>query len=238
MSDSVDEVTFTRGMVGRVRGLADELRGLDGVTVETGATIHVDPASGESYTRDYTPDWPSAERRLLAGGDPDAAATLPPERRFRDKGGYRIDFCRAPEVEDLAERLIHHYPEFAHLRHLRIAYLWRRKKQAKGGKLVLGTCSSLSGIPQAFLEADWAVTIGAESCREAKLTAYQMEALIFHELSHIAPPDEEADEAAEPTLVGHDLEMFNAEVTRYGLWRQDLDVAAETFRQLRIEAFS
>jgi len=235
VSDSVDEVTFTRGMVGRVRALADELRGLDGVTVETGATIHVDPAAGESYTRDYAPDVPGAARRLLTGGDPDAAANLPPDRRFRDKGGYRIDFCRAPEVEDLAERLIYHYPEFVHLRGLRIAYLWRRKKQAKAGKLVLGTCSSLSGIPQAFLEADWAVTIGAESCREAKLTAYQLEALVYHELCHIAPPDEDDPESV-PSLVGHDFEGFADELRRYGLWDETLTQAADAFDDLPLFA--
>lgn len=233
MSDSIDQVTFTRGMVGRVRGLADELRGLDGVTVETG----VDPAAGESYTRAYTPDAPGTEtaRRLLTGGDPDAKASLPPERRFRDKGGYRVDFCRAPEVEEIAERLIWHYPEFVHLRGLRIAYLWRRKKQAKGGKLVLGTCSSLSGIPQAFLEADWAVTIGAESCRETKLTAYQLEALVYHELSHIAPPDEDDPESV-PTLCGHDAELFLSEIRRYGLWEASLKQTRDTFADLPLFA--
>lgn len=205
--------------------------------IGTSVTLHVDPAAGESYTRAYTPDAPGAEtvRRLLTGGDPDAKASLPPERRFRDKGGYRIDFCRAPEVETIAHTLIWHYPEFEHLRGLRIAYLWRRKKQAKGGKLVLGTCSSLSGIPQAFLEADWAVTIGAESCREAKLTAYQLEALIYHELSHIAPPDEDDPESV-PTLCSHDFEGFSSELRRYGLWDQTLETAAEAFDDLPLFA--
>lgn len=145
-----------------------------------------------------------------------------------------MDFCRAPEINTIAHALIRHYPEFKHLTHLRIAYLWRRKKQAKAGKLVLGTCSSLSGIPQAFLEADWAVTIGAESCREAKLTAYQLEALVYHELCHIAPPDEDDPESV-PTLCGHDLEMFGDEVVRYGLWTEALQAAEPLFRQVRLE---
>lgn len=225
MSDSVDQATFTRRA-------GEWLRGLDGVTVEVG----VDPAAGESYTRTYAPGLDTTfERRLLTGGDPDAAASLPPERRFRDKGGHRIDFCRAPEVEAIAETLIWHYPEFEHLRGLRIAYLWRRKKQAKGGKLVFGSCTSLSGIPQAFLEADWAVTIGAESCREAKLTAYQLEALVYHELCHIAPPDEDDPESV-PTLCGHDFDGFTSELRRYGLWDQTLATAADAFDDLPLFA--
>lgn len=229
MSDSVDQVTFTRRT-------GEWLRGLDGVTVEPGANSHVDPAAEPSYTCDYAPGPDTTfARRLLTGGDPDAAASLPPERRFRDKGGHRIDFCRAPEVEAIAETLIWHYPEFEHLRGLRIAYLWRRKKQAKGGKLVFGTCGSLSGIPQAFLEADWAVTIGAESCREAKLTAWQMEALVYHELCHIAPPDEDDPEAV-ATLVGHDFEGFADELRRYGLWDETLTQARDAFDDLPLFA--
>lgn len=215
MSDSIDEVTFTRSMAGRVRGLADELRGLDGVTIDIGA--------------------PDAARRLLLGGDPDAKAWLPPERLFRDSTGQRTDFCRAPEIQAIADALRYAYPEFIHLRGLRIAYLWRRKKQAKGGKTILGTCSALSGIPQAFLEADWAVTISAESCREARLTAWQMEALVYHELCHIAPPDED-DPESQPSLVGHDFEGFSDELRRYGLWDQTLVAAHDAFGDLPLFA--
>lgn len=236
MSDSVNGVTFTRDDVPRLRVLADALRGLDGVTVEPGATIHVDPAAGESYSRDYAPgpDTPPM-RRLLTGGDPDAAASLPGLHKFYDKSNHLTDFCRAPEIETIAHALMWTYPEFAHLPDLRIAYLWRRKKQAKGGKLVLGTCSSLSGIPQAFLEADWAVTIGAESCREAKLTAYQLEALLYHELSHIAPPDED-DPESQPTLCSHDFEGFADELRRYGLWDETLTQARDAFDDLPLFA--
>jgi len=188
----------------------------------------------DSVYRASGDDAPPA-RRLLTGGDPDAKAQFPGSGKFYDKTGHLVDFCRAPEINTIAHALIRHYPEFKHLTHLRIAYLWRRKKQAKGGKLVLGTCSSLSGIPQAFLEADWAVTIGAESCREAKLTAYQLEALLYHELSHIAPPDEDDPESV-PTLCSHDFEGFSSELRRYGLWDETLTQARDAFDDLPLFA--
>lgn len=204
-------------------------------TPEVAADVRDFIMQSGAFSRENRSDDAPPERLLLTGGDPDALAKLPGSHKFYDKGGYRIDFCRAPEVADLAARLIHHYPEFTHLRGLRIAYLWRRKKQAKAGKLVLGTCSSLSGIPQAFLEADWAVTIGAESCREAKLTAYQLEALVYHELCHIAPPDEDDPESV-PTLTGHDFEGFADELRRYGLWDETLAQARDAFDDLPLFA--
>jgi hypothetical protein len=172
--------------------------------------------------------------RLVYGTGPHLAASLPRAERFRDSGGYLTDFCRAHEAEAIADALIAHWEELGHCRDIRIAYLWRRKKQAKNGKVVLGTCQKLSGIPKTFLEADWAITLNAENCRNAQLTRYQLEALIYHELSHIAPADDEEDEDAEPTLCGHDVEMFHSEIRRYGLWKSDLAATADAFEQLRL----
>lgn len=203
-----------------------------------GATLTINgremsPETGEVLAGDErdVPDGP----RLVYGSGPHLPARLPRAERFRDSGGFLTDFCRAPDVEAIAGALIAHWSELGHCRDLRIAYLWRRKKQAKAGKLTLGTCQKLSGIPKTFLEADWAITLNAENCRALQLTRLQLEALTYHELSHIGPPDEDEDgEETEPALVGHDVEMFHSEIRRYGLWKSDLRATADAFEQLRL----
>jgi hypothetical protein len=210
----------------------DKLCGTGGTLTLNGR--EVTPETGEVVGDDDAPDMRNGPR-LVHGSGPHLPARMPHAERFRDSGGFLTDFCRAPDVEAIAGALIAHWEEVGHCRDLRIAYLWRRKKQAKAGKLTLGTCQKLSGLAKTFLEADWAITLNAENCRALQLTRLQLEALTYHELSHIGRPDEDEDgEEIEPTLVGHDVEMFHAEIHRYGLWKADLKAAAHAFKQLRL----
>lgn len=78
---------------------------------------------------------------------------------------------------------------------------------------------------------EFIITLNWQNCRDAELKAWQLEALIYHELNHIAPPDEEQLNAA-PTVIGHDFEGFGAELERYGMWHQSLEAAGEAFAQL------
>lgn len=174
----------------------------------------------------------TATRSLVTVGDPDAPAPLPQLRAFVAPSGETLDYCKAPDVERIADALIAHCSELAFLQNVIIRYLWKRKKQAKNGKIILGTCAALSGVPQFALGGgEFIITLNWQNCRDAELQAWQLEALIYHELNHIAPPDEEEEHAA-TTLIGHDFEGFTSELERYGMWLPTLEAAGEAFAQL------
>jgi len=175
----------------------------------------------------------TATRRLVTGhGDPDAPATLAGFHDFMAADGTLCDYAAAPDVERLADALIAACPELRFLQEVVIRYVWRRKAQTSQGRQVLGTCKPLTGLPKFALGGgEFIVVLNAEGCRDAHLTAWQQEALIFHELCHIAPADP-GDPAARPTGCAHDAELFFAEVRRYGAWQRDLTRAAETFAQI------
>ncbi len=172
---------------------------------------------------------------LVTGGDPDAYAGIPRPTAFQDRDGVQTDYTVAPDIARIATALIAECRDLAFLREVRLRYLWRRKGQHKAGKIVLGICRKLSGLPQyAIGGGDFLIVINAENCRLKLLKAWQSEALVYHELNHIAPPDEDEPDSL-PTLIGHDAEVFSAEITRYGLWHESLSHVAPAFEQARLE---
>lgn len=176
----------------------------------------------------------TATRPLVIGGNPEAPAALPTARAFIAPSGETMDYARGPDIERIADALIAQCSELAFLQNVILRYLWRRKKQAKNGRMVLGTCQSLSGVPQFALGGgEFLVTLNWENCRTAQLRAWQLEALVFHELLHIAPPDEEEPNGP-PTLCAHDAELFLAELARYGMWLPTLERAGAAFAQLTL----
>lgn len=162
----------------------------------------------------------------------DAPAPIPPEARFAG------DYLPAPELEALARRLIATERAFGFLADWTgaLTFLWRRAGGKRGGKAVYGRCQSLAGVARHYAGASYLIWAAADHCRAARLTGRQLEALVFHELCHLAPgeEDEETGEQAPPVLVGHDFEGFLAELDVYGPWRPDLARAGETFAQLAL----
>jgi hypothetical protein len=125
---------------------------------------------------------------------------------------------------DLREK----YPDrFGFHDQLAIDYRWKRK----GGK-ALGMCVLVGGTTKAFVPGmDILIWLAADNCRKHRLSAYQIEALVFHEMSHVARKP-----SGKPCLVKHDWEGFAAEVCEYGLWLPDVQRMGEAFAQLRLEA--
>ena len=160
-------------------------------------------------------------RRLVTGGDPDARFVVPVEGDFTDLVDETVahDYIPAPEVREVGEALIDACPEFAHLRGVEIAYLWRREGGKTKGRLTLGKCTKPSGLLAHFSGATWVVWLAADHIGVRSFTAWQVEALVYHELCHTSV----AGEDDTPTLVGHDVEAFRAELARYGLWKPDLE---------------
>ena len=160
---------------------------------------------------------------LVTGGDPaEIFSPVPSEESFEDS-----DFIDAAEVEAIGAALIKHRAGLEYLREHPIEYLWQRKGGSSRGKPVLARCRRPKGLLAMYCDAHFIVTASADHLTKARLTRYQMEALIYHELCHT-----NVDVEKGPCLVPHDFEGFNAEVTIYGAWYPDLEKAALAFKQL------
>ena len=149
------------------------------------------------------------------------------------------DFERAEDLADLAEELIvgKHVDRLGFLQNFDLVYMWKAKGSRSAGRAVLGKAMKLTGYARALSGgADGLVWLSAEWVKGRGFTRRQVEVLLFHELLHFVLVEGDPDKDQEDTLAiaGHELEMFHAEVERYGLWEEDLRKGEETFRQLRL----
>ena len=80
------------------------------------------------------------------------------------------------------------------------------------------------------------MALAADQVRSHLFNAQQTEALLYHEMLHCALEErEDSDKPPKVTTVSHDIEAFNKEIERYGLWMQDLvDTAAVMGAQLAL----
>lgn len=185
-------------------------------------------------------------RRLITGGNPAAPAGPPNEedfvpRAWLDAFPYRTpddddaphdDYLPAPEVATIAHALIgEHRALFKHLDEVEIDFRWKRRGGSSAGKVTLGKCIKVSGLTKVYTTATWTIWLAADHC--LTLDAYQLEALIFHELLHA-----EEDEDGKPTIAPHDFEGFGKEIEHYGLWKRDLVLAGRAVQSQQLPLFS
>lgn len=165
----------------------------------------------------------TARRRLVDGRDGDTLAPVPTDDSFLER-----DYLDGGPLEAILEALIAAFPEFAHLQDASVGVLWKRKASKKGGKVGGGTCQRVSGVLGYFTAHEFLVAIAADYARDRALTAWQLEALVYHELDHIVADPE----SGKLGLRGHDFEGFRSELARYGTWHTDLSAAGRVFAQL------
>ena len=169
------------------------------------------------------------EKTLIAGGDPDERFPVPAKSRFGDD-----EFKLAPELEKVGEDLIQLAPELGDLEAYppKIVYVWRETARKKQGKTSLGYSNKVSGLARFFGKCDWVIEIGADICRELKITRFQIEALLFHELNHIdvVVDDESGDVSYK--VRAEEFYAFSTELRRYGAWFTDLERASDAFAQM------
>lgn len=149
----------------------------------------------------------------------------------------------AAEPQAIAARLIETFEEFAHLQEAEplLLYLFSQRALVVRGALA-GACVCLPrwqgplGLVAAWLIAQFgAVQFGAALDPEfivlfdapiwSSLDAVGRERLVFHELKHIQPQENEfgvirrSKETGKPLLklVPHDTELFDDELVRYGV---------------------
>lgn len=174
----------------------------------------------------------SKERTSVLARDPD--------ERFGVPFCYG-DFEEAPDLEMLGDALIETCKEFEDIRWAReegemaILYRWQKKASKSADRVVSGSLARAAGLVRHLSDSEYVIKIAADINYMA--TNWQMEALVFHELMHIKINRQVVGKGENIVLVpelkvkAHDLEMFWAEVNRYGLWRRDLEQAQKTFEQ-------
>lgn len=167
-------------------------------------------------------------KRTVTGADPDKRFPVPIAGQFDGQ-----EFRHAPELQAVAEALIAALPEFADLaaNPPMINYVWRQKAKKTKGKTVLGFCGKLAGLTRYYGRCDWTVEVAADACREMRVTNFQIEALLFHELNHIEVVEDEETGEVSYKVRGEDAYAFVTEIKRYGAWRGDLDAVADAWDQ-------
>lgn len=178
---------------------------------------------------DGTRDDADQPRRTVTGAPPNDFCNAPTERAFINRAwlaaGGDPNSEHAPhdawydgdDIGRIANLLIDKHRRFRHLGKRMIAYRWKYQGGATNGKDTLGKCVKLSGVTKIYTGDVFLIWVAADHATWHKLTNYQLEALIFHELCHATETDK-----GQPSLAPHDATVFIAEVEEYGLWMADL----------------
>jgi hypothetical protein len=199
------------------------------MTLSTPATANT-PARSVRIDPTDMPDTGKAENASPDDEMPSVPHLFPPSAMAFRNGAGEDDFFVSPELREVAEAMIDHYAEISHLDDVRIVYLWKREGGKKSGKLQLGQCKKVSGLEKFYADCDFIIWLATDHAKTLDMKPKQIEALLFHELCHATY---EEDEDGEVTLKvkPHDLEMFEDEVRRYGLWTSELKSAKDLFAQ-------
>lgn len=167
------------------------------------------------------------DQRFSGGGATTSAGAVDDEisRLIPTDGAFMSDRHKAaPELANLAEKLIGEHGFFDVLETCRIDYKWRRKGANSKGKRGIGKLERVSGIWSAYVPYSFVIWLAADTARLAGFTDRQVEAALFHQLLHISQ-----DAKGNWIKIGHDFEGFGTEVRHYGPWTEDLKIGSQAF---------
>jgi hypothetical protein len=165
-------------------------------------------------------------RTAFADSIPTDEYPVPPMRAFIDPDTNAIlDYLPAPDLDDVAGRLIEQHNDLAFLGSVRLAFLWKREGGETGGKLTIGQCQKANPLVRYFGHVDLVIWLAADhlSAQPARF----IEAALFHELLHA-----EINDKGKPVVRPHDYAGFRRELEEYGAWYGDLAAMTRTVRQL------
>lgn len=157
---------------------------------------------------------PPVERSLVTEGSPDERYPLPAKPQLRAGDGV----MRAHDLGTIARTLIDSdaFP-FAELADLKIAYLWAERGGLTGGFPAFGRMHKESKVNRHFSQVDYVATLSVDHLTTIKATRWQVEALVAHQLGHIAVATTEKGEKRYG-IKGHDFEGFAFEFEHYGVY--------------------
>lgn len=163
---------------------------------------------------------------------PKTARPNDPPYRVPGKGEFGgAEFLPADDLRQLAREIVDKHPDkFEWLAPYEVCFLWRAKGGASGGVATLGKTTKASGLVRYFGEQDLVIWLAADHCRDLALSRHQIEALLYHELSHCWQDDQ-----GQLSLRAHEFSGFLSELEEYGPWMADLELMVKTARQLELD---
>jgi hypothetical protein len=161
------------------------------------------------------------EPRFSGAGDGQQATMflVPTDAAFNGKA-YRD----APELANIAERLIGEHGFLGELVNCDVRWYWKRKTGVSKGRVKIGFMKRASDLLGHFSGADFIGWLSATTARDGKFTDTQIEAAVFHQLCHIG-----SDDSGNWIFAPHDFEGFAAEVRVFGTWTSDLKLGGNAF---------
>lgn len=155
------------------------------------------------------------------------------------------EYCKAPEVQQIAEKLIEEHHPHLNDPDVTIYYIFRSDLPKQRGKVVAGEARKITNLAAYFASASeesespdpfFAMIISRPAWQD--LCHNQRVALVDHKLCHMGVRYSRTGEQ-KLVIVEHDLSEFKAVVERHGLWDECLQEMAETMRphikQLKLE---
>jgi hypothetical protein len=130
----------------------------------------------------------------------------------------------APELANIAERLIGEHGFLGELVNCDVRWYWKRKTGVSKGRVKIGFMKRASDLLGHFSGADFIGWLSATTARDGKFTDTQIEAAVFHQLCHIG-----SDDSGNWIFAPHDFEGFAAEVRVFGTWTSDLKLGGSAF---------
>lgn len=221
---SREELTVLYGAERRTRFRPDVLDAITERSAQLGGgdvivALSTAEAEVESLVKSLAMSRPSAQplRTSLALDDP---YPVPAPERFEDpRTGRWWTFMEAPDLDEIAQRLMREFPtELRMAQPFDVKFLWRAKGSKVKGQPVWATTQLTGGLNAYFAGTDFIILVAADSVGSHSFTFDQVRALVFHELKHIGvDPD-----SYRPKTVGHDVEMFYDELRHFPRWRDAL----------------
>ena len=138
------------------------------------------------------------------------------------------EFSPAPDLDRLIPDLRTRHPGLAAW-NCRLTLLWRDRGGKTKGRPTLGRCTKPTGLLRHFADTDIVIWLAADHLRERGATRREVEAVLFHELSHVSE-----DEEGAVFLVGHEAEVFFSELEHYGKEVRHLRAFVRAVQQLRL----
>lgn len=150
----------------------------------------------------------------------------------KGKGREKVSFWKAgEEVTECAKQLIAKFNPMAV--DANIAYIMRSKHAKRGDKVIWGSCIKQSDRAKLLHGYDYMVEISEDIFNS--LSSNQKEALIAHEIMHIACEEDEQTGDVKFGLKQHDFSDFKAIVNHYGAYTSDLEELAKIIELRSVE---
>jgi hypothetical protein len=136
-------------------------------------------------------------------------------------------FKHAPELAVLSDRVQQaHHPRFSLVGGFTVDYIWQARATTRRGEPVLADCLKPGGLTHYYSTCDFVIVFNAANLEDLGLTDRQYEALMFECLCHIGSNEN----TGSPVLLPYDFSGFNASLSAYGPWRENLRKMAHAVR--------